>query len=67
MHASRSRELTSRIRAKQYLVDCRPQSVAMGAAIKWIKTRIQMAPPGLGEGEIKEKLIEQAGWAAHVT
>ena len=41
-----ARELDSSLKTQiQYLVDCRPQSMAMGNAIKWMKNRVVLVPP----------------------
>ena len=54
-----SRELDGALKTQiQYLVDCRPQSMAMGNGIKWIKKRVQSTPPHLSPPEVKERLIE---------
>jgi len=55
-----SRELETNLNQQiQYLVDCRPQSMAMGNAIKWLKMRVGHAPPHLPNHQAKEMLCTQ--------
>ena len=42
----------------QYLIDCRPHSIAMGNAIKWLRGQIHGLDPEAGPGEAKEKIVE---------
>lgn len=42
----------------QYLIDCRPHSIAMGNAIKWLRGQIHGLDPEEGPGEAKEKIVE---------
>ena len=52
-----ARELEGSLKQQiQFLVDCRPQSMPMGNAIKWLKRHIMFAPPQLSEGETKALL-----------
>lgn len=52
-----SRELDAALKLQiQYLVDCRPQSMAMGNGIKWIKNKVTVAPPHLSNEQVKEML-----------
>ena len=54
-----SRELETCLKYQiQYLVDCRPQSMPMGNAIKWLKLRVGHAPPHLPEAEVKQMLCD---------
>eukprot|EP00900_Chrysochromulina_parva_P020246 jgi/Chrpa1/2855/Chrysochromulina_OHIO_Genome00002073-RA len=54
-----SRELDACLKLQiQYLVDCRPQSMAMGNGIKWIKNKVTVAPPHLPDEKVKEMLVE---------
>jgi len=55
-----SRDLTVRVNhIVQFLIDCRPMSVSMGNAIRWLKLQIaattQLALP---ESEVKATLVE---------
>lgn len=55
-----NRDLEAKLRPQiQYLVDCRPVSIGMGNAIKWLKGRITKLPAHLGEEEAKELLCEE--------
>ena len=55
-----SRELEGRLKSHiQYLTDCRPKSLAMGDAIKWLKVRIAQVPPHLEHAAARKLLSEQ--------
>ncbi|EWM22430.1 translation initiation factor eif-2b subunit delta isoform 1 [Nannochloropsis gaditana] len=42
----------------QYLINCRPHSIAMGNAIKWLRGRIHSLDPEAGPAEAKESIVE---------
>uniref|UniRef100_H2Z4E0 Translation initiation factor eIF2B subunit delta n=1 Tax=Ciona savignyi TaxID=51511 RepID=H2Z4E0_CIOSA len=53
-----SRHLESKLKpAISFLDQCRPLSVSMGSAIKYIKLQITNIPTGMSDAEAKEKLI----------
>jgi len=55
---SLSRDLTSQLNSIiNFLVECRPLSVSMGNAIKFIKLRISKIDPYTPEAEAKEELL----------
>eukprot|EP00112_Aurelia_sp_Birch-Aquarium-sp1_P017934 Seg421.3 transcript_id=Seg421.3/GoldUCD/mRNA.D3Y31 product="Translation initiation factor eIF-2B subunit delta" protein_id=Seg421.3/GoldUCD/D3Y31 len=54
-----SRDLESRIKPYiSFLVQCRPLSVSMGNAIKYLKMKITQIPPGMPEQQAKDSLLE---------
>eukprot|EP00794_Sanderia_malayensis_P011784 gene11784-13004_t len=54
-----SRDLESRLKPYiSFLTQCRPLSVSMGNAIKYLKMQITQIPPGMPEQEAKTRLIE---------
>ena len=54
-----ARELDGALKLQiQYLLDCRPLSMAMGNGIKWIKNKVTLAPPHLPNAKVKEMLTE---------
>ncbi|KZF26646.1 IF-2B-domain-containing protein [Xylona heveae TC161] len=57
---SLSRHLTSHHLSPQidYLVSCRPMSVSMGNAIRWLKLEISKVDPDTPENEAKEDLCD---------
>ena len=61
-----SRELKRCIEVQiQYLIDCRPQSMAMANANKWFKLRIGQLAPHLTDGASKELLTQQIDSYVH--
>ena len=55
-----SRELEGHLKSHiQYLTDCRPKSLAMGDAIKWLKCRIAQIPPHLNGDDARKLLSSQ--------
>ena len=42
----------------QFLIDCRPHSVSMGNAIKFLRHKITKLSPDLPERKAKEDLLE---------
>ena len=58
--ADLSRNLDQRLKPLiSYLVACRPISIGMGNAIRWLKSKIAHLPANLGVQEAKEHLEEQ--------
>jgi len=54
-----SRDLESRLKPYiSFLTQCRPLSVSMGNAIKYLKLEISNIPPGTPEQEAKESILE---------
>ncbi|KAK6154909.1 hypothetical protein DH2020_009157 [Rehmannia glutinosa] len=52
------RDLTTKINGYvSFLIECRPLSISMGNAIKFLKTRIAQLPLNLSESEAKANLI----------
>ncbi|EPS62180.1 hypothetical protein M569_12613, partial [Genlisea aurea] len=52
------RDLTARINGYvSFLIECRPLSISMGNAIRFLKTRIAQLPLHLSESEAKENLV----------
>lgn len=43
----------------QFLVDCRPISVSMGNAVRFVKSRLAALPPTLAESEAKARLVRE--------
>ena len=61
-----SRELETSLKEQiQYLVDCRPMSMAMGNAIKWLKMRMGHVPPHLVDDDAKQVLCEMIDTFMH--
>jgi len=61
-----SRELDLCLKQQiQYLVDCRPQSMPMGNAIKWLKLQVGHAPPHLPEETVKQMLCDKIDTYLH--
>jgi len=61
-----SRELETALNQQiQYLIDCRPQSMAMGNVIKWLKLRVGQSPPHLPEETAKRQLCAQIDTFVH--
>ena len=55
-----SRDLESKLKPNiGFLTQCRPLSVSMGNAIKYLKLQITQVPPTMSEKQAKEKLIER--------
>jgi len=55
-----SRHLDGRLKPMiSYLVACRPLSIGMGNAIRWLKGRIAHLPPKLSISEAKEHITDQ--------
>jgi len=55
-----NRELETHLSKQiQYMVDCRPQSMAMGNVNKWLKMRVGHLPPHLSNDKAKELLCGQ--------
>jgi len=55
-----SRELEIHLSKQiQYMIDCRPQSMAMGNATKWLKMRVGHLPPHLSNDRAKALLCSQ--------
>ena len=54
-----SRDLTDKLKPQiTFLKECRPISVSMGNAIRYVKSRINAIPNGTSEIEAKKELIE---------
>jgi len=54
------RDLDAKIRPLiQFLDDCRPKSISMGNAIKYIKSQIYALPETISENEARELLLEK--------
>ncbi|KAI3776792.1 hypothetical protein L1987_46582 [Smallanthus sonchifolius] len=55
-----NRDLTAKINSYiSYLIECRPLSISMGSAIKFVKTRIANLPLTLSESEAKANLLSE--------
>ncbi|CAK0784430.1 hypothetical protein CVIRNUC_007634 [Coccomyxa viridis] len=55
-----SRDLTHQLNtAIQFLVECRPLSVSMGNAIKFVKLQVSKVDPGTPQEDAKQTLIEK--------
>jgi translation initiation factor eIF-2B subunit delta len=55
-----SRDLLSKLnRCIRFLIDCRPLSISMGNAFRWLKMRVSKIPVHLDEAEAKEELCTQ--------
>lgn len=55
-----NRDLTAKINSYvSFLIECRPLSVSMGNAIKFVKTRIANLPLALSESEAKANLLSE--------
>ncbi|PWA62070.1 nagB/RpiA/CoA transferase-like superfamily protein [Artemisia annua] len=55
-----NRDLTARINSYvSFLIECRPLSISMGNAIKFVKTRIANLPLTLSESEAKANLLSE--------
>lgn len=55
-----NRDLTARINSYvSFLIECRPISISMGNAIKFVKTRIANLPLTLSESEAKANLLSE--------
>jgi len=54
-----SRDLHSKVNTMiRFLIDCRPQSLSMGNAIRYLKMHISKLPPTLPEEKAKEVLLD---------
>ena len=54
-----SRDLTDKLKPQiTFLEECRPKSVSMGNAIRYVKSKINSIPNGIPEEEAKAELIE---------
>ncbi|KAI3515105.1 hypothetical protein L1887_13855 [Cichorium endivia] len=55
-----NRDLTTKINTYvSFLINCRPLSISMGNAIKFVKTRIANLPLTLSESEAKQNLLSE--------
>ncbi|KAF5765823.1 putative nagB/RpiA transferase [Helianthus annuus] len=55
-----NRDLTAKINSYvSFLIECRPLSISMGNAIKFVKTRIANLPVTLSESEAKANLLSE--------
>ncbi|CAH1433368.1 unnamed protein product [Lactuca virosa] len=55
-----NRDLTTKINSYiSFLINCRPLSISMGNAIKFVKTRIANLPLTLSESEAKQNLLSE--------
>ncbi|XP_071710938.1 translation initiation factor eIF2B subunit delta-like isoform X2 [Rutidosis leptorrhynchoides] len=55
-----NRDLTAKINTYvSYLIECRPLSISMGNAIKFVKTRIANLPLTLSESEAKSNILSE--------
>src|SRR6185437_14258304 len=55
-----SRDLQTKLKPIiHFLIDCRPQSMSMGNAIRYLKMKIAKIPPSLPEATAKEVLINK--------